>query len=179
MSRGREDKESGRQRDKEILWRSRWDLLTFALAGAFVAVAVGWIAARLNVAGISPVGLLPMAIGVSVGSAVFWLSMKCGISSGARLLVAAGLFAFLTVLAEHAWLYRDFCRQWREARASQPQVAMFRPEAPWSPAEYFKQEATSKRLALWCIDAFVLVLSAVVTVFVWRRRSDPHLVGPM
>jgi hypothetical protein len=179
MSRGLEDKERGRQEDREIQRRRVWDFLAFALRGVLAAVVAGWIAARLNVAGIAPVGLLPLVIGVAVGSSVFWLSMTCGISSRARLLVAAGLFGFLTVLAEHAWLYRDFCRQWREARASQPQVAMFRPEVPWSPAEYFEQEATPRRLALWCIDAVVLVSSTVVTVLVWRRRSDLHLAGPM
>src|SRR5262249_36095664 len=106
-----------------------------------------------------------------------WLAAQCGAPNGARLLVAAGLVAILTVLSEHAWLYRDFCRQWREARANQPQVAMFRPEEPWSPAEYFRGEATPGRLVLWSVDAVVLVLSAVVTVLVWRRRWASHVAG--
>jgi hypothetical protein len=179
MSRGQEDKERGAQGDKEILGRSLGASTSIALGGVLAAVAAGWIAARLNVAGFAPVGLLPLVIGMAVGSAVFWLSRQCGMPGGTRLLVAAGLVAILTVLAEHAWLYRDFCRQWREARASQPQVAMFRAEQPWSPAAYFKDEATPWRMVLWSVDAVVLVLSTVATILIWRRRRDSHLVGPM
>jgi hypothetical protein len=178
MSVGGGEKERARQGDKEIPGRRLGASAAFALGGLVAAVVVGWIAARLNVAGFAPVALLPMAIGVALGGAVVSLSTQCGMPGGARLFVAAGLVAILTVVAEHAWLYRDFCRQWREARASQAQVAMFRAEQPWSPGEYIREEATPGRVALWCVDAAVLVLSTVVTVLVWRRRRDPHLGGP-
>jgi hypothetical protein len=170
MSRGVEDKERGWQGDKEAEGRSVPGSLSVFSGGWAVAIALGWIAARLNAVGFAPVGLLPLAIGIVVGSAVSWLSTLGGIPNRSRLLVAAGMVAILTVLAEHAWLYRDFCRQWREARIDQPQVAMFRPATPWSPAEYFAQEATPGRLTLWCVDAAILVASAAGTVLVLRRR---------
>jgi hypothetical protein len=77
--------------------------------------------------------------------------------------------ALVTTLAEHAWLYLDFRRQWQEVRAKSPEVALFRPEAPWSPAEYFARELSAGRAPLWALDA-VLVIAAAVTVVVVARR---------
>jgi hypothetical protein len=140
------------------------------LAGIVVAVALGWVAARLNVAGFAPVGILPLAIGIAVGAAATEIAAAAGITCPKRLILATLVLAILTVVAEHAWLYHDFCRQWREARTNQAQIAMFRPESPWSPAEYFAREATPIRVTLWCVDATILVMAAVGTVLVWRRK---------
>ena len=63
------------------------------------------------------------------------------------LILGTILLAILTVLAEHTWLYLDFRRQWQEAREKSPQVAIFRPESPWSLQEFFAIEATPQRTA--------------------------------
>jgi hypothetical protein len=184
MRQGGQDKETGRQGDKEILRQSD----SFALSPSFhvslsiafggvAAVALGWIAAKLNIAGFAPVGLLPVAIGIALGAVVHWLARAAGATRTKWLILTSVVLAILTVLAEHAWLYRDFCRQWRESRASHAQVAMFRSEAPWSPLEYFANEATPSRVALWCVDAALVVAGSVATVSLRRRRS-PTALGP-
>jgi hypothetical protein len=153
----------------------------FVLGGIIAGVALGCVAAKLNVAGFAPVGILPLAVGIALGSATGRLAKYTDLKSRKRLIVATISFAILTILAEHAWLYRDFCRQWREARASQAQVAMFRPEAPWSPAEYFAHEATPGRVALWCVDGALVVAGAVGAVIVsWRvvERSASQATRP-
>jgi hypothetical protein len=110
------------------------------------AIFLGWLAAKLNSAGVAPVGLLPLAIGIMLGAMVAWLTAAAGNNRPTRLILATIVLAILAVLAEHAWLYHDFCRQWREARANQAQIAMFRSESPWSPAEYIAHEATPSRV---------------------------------
>jgi hypothetical protein len=80
----------------------------------------------------------------------------------------------LAVIAEHTWLYLDFRRQWREAREKSPQMAMFRPESPWSPREYFAIEATPEHAALWCVDAIVILAGAVGTVVVMPKIVSPQ-----
>jgi hypothetical protein len=81
------------------------------------------------------------------------------------------LFAILTIAAEHAWLYLDFRGQWREARTKTPAVAIFRPEAPPSPREYFAHEWNPK---LWFTDAAVIAATTVTVVLVVRQYSPRH-----
>jgi hypothetical protein len=156
-------------------------LSLFVLGGIVAAVALGWVVAKLNVAGFAPVGLLPLAVGIALGSATGRLASATGLINRKRLILATLSFAILAVLAEHAWLYRDFCRQWGEARASQAKVAMFRPETPWSPAEYFAHEASPARVALWCVDGVLVVAGAVGAVIVLSRviqRSASQATRP-
>jgi hypothetical protein len=142
------------------------------LVGAIAAVVLGWAAAKLNVAGYAPVGLLPLTIGVMLGMV---LTRAASIASADAiyrkfLVVAAIGCALLAVLAEHTWLYLDFCRQWRDARAEQANVAMFRPETPWSPAEYLHHEAMPGRVALWCIDAMLVIGATVAAMMMMMGR---------
>jgi hypothetical protein len=179
MNQGELDKEIGRQGDTETDGRS----LHFSLSppllvslsticgGAAAAVTLGWVAAKLNVSGFAPVGLLPLGIGIALGASVCGLVGRGGVPRWSRLVIGTTAFGILAALAEHAWLYRDFCRQWREARAGQTQLAMFRPETPWSATEYFAREATPGHVALWCADAAILV-AAAVGVVVWRRMHS-------
>ena len=81
--------------------------------------------------------------------------------SAAYLIVAAILFALVTVVAEHAWLYRDFRRQWQEARRQvSRKSACSAPESPPSPREYFAHEWNPK---LWLTDAALIVVAATLT----------------
>jgi hypothetical protein len=148
------------------------------LAGVFVAVALGWFAAKLNAAGVAPIGLLSLAVGIALGAATGRLAIAVGITCRKRVLLATVVLTILTILAEHAWLYREFCRQWREAWASQAKIAMFRPEAPWSAAKYFAQEATPSRIALWCVDAVLIVTGAITTALVTRGYLIGRTVFP-
>jgi hypothetical protein len=120
-------------------------------------------AAILNLAGYSPVGLLPVGIGITLGSILTGLAAATGVTCR-KLLIGAAILAIVAVLAEHAWLYRDFRRQWHESRAKSPQLAMFRPEKPWSPREYFSHEATPQQLMLWSFDAALITAASVATV---------------
>lgn len=87
-----------------------------------------------------------------------------------RLVIGTLVMACVTVLVEHAWLYREFCRQWQTARSNSAQVAMFRPESPWSPTEYFSREATAGRVVYWLLDATLISVAAAATAIVMRRR---------
>jgi hypothetical protein len=146
--------------------------LSVCLVGVAAAVALGWIAARFNVAGFAPVALLPIAIGIVLGIVVVRLGIASGVACRKRLILAAIAVAILAVLAEHAWLYRDFCRQWREARAREPQIALHRPDSPWSPVEYVTREATPGRIAFWCADAALVVAGAVGSVVQLQRKTE-------
>ena len=121
----------------------------FYLGGVAAALAIGWAAAKCHVAGWSPVGLVSLGVGILLGLVVSKLAAVTGVVCLKRLVVGTATFALIAVLAEHTWLYQDFRRQWVVARASNPQVAMFRPERPWSPVEYLRHVASPRRVTLY------------------------------
>jgi hypothetical protein len=95
-----------------------------------------------------------------------------------RLVIGTFVLALLTVVAEHAWLYENFRQQWREARSNSAHVAMFRPETPWSVAEYFGREISAGRAPYWVLDAVLIVIAALVTVtFLARKLSSTRVAS--
>jgi hypothetical protein len=134
-----------------------------------VAIGLGGIAAALTLAGFARVGILPAVVGSALGAALIGLAAATRVTCGKRLMIGAFMLAIVAALAEHAWLYFDFRREWHRGRAESPQIAMFRPESPWSPADYFRHQATPQNLTLWCADAAIVVAAAVGTVAVGRR----------
>jgi hypothetical protein len=149
-------------------------------AGALAAIVIAWLAALVHAAGHAPIGLVSLAVGVALGAVLAKIAATQRIVGAKRLIVGTILLAILAVIAEHTWLYLDFRRQWREAREKSPQVAVFRPESPWSPREYFAIEATPEHAALWCVDAAIIVATAVGTVVALskNRRSQPPAPNP-
>jgi hypothetical protein len=143
--------------------------MTWYALGALTAVGVGGIAATMHLSGIAPVGLLSIGVGGALGAVLVGLAKWTRVNCRKRLLIGAAMLALLAVLAEHAWIYRDFRRQWHEARAKSPHIAMFRRETPWSPAEYFRHEATTQQVTLWCADAALIATAAVSTVAIGRN----------
>lgn len=141
-------------------------------AGAVAAIFIAWLASLIHASGHAPVGLVSVAVGISLGAALFGIAARQRLAGFRRLLIGAALLAILTVVAEHTWLYLDFRRQWQAEREKSAAVAMFRPESPPGPAEYFSQEGTPRQLAFWCLDAAVITLSSVGTVFVLRRMAQ-------
>ncbi|MGD9635539.1 MAG: hypothetical protein AB7I57_07175 [Pirellulales bacterium] len=130
---------------------------------------MGWLAAQCHLAGRAPVGILSLAVGIALGWGAATLAAWVGVVCRKWLVTGAVLFALVAIFTEHAWLYRDFRRQWHEARLN-PQVAMFRPEEPWSPAEYMRHEASGPRIALWGVDA-VLIAAGTLGVVLLRRPA--------
>jgi hypothetical protein len=151
--------------------QTRRSVLRWYAGGAVTAVAMAFVAARLNLWGIAPVGLLPIGVGILFGTILCALAAQLHVTGGMRLLLGTIALAIFVVLAEHAWLYHDFRRQWHEAREESAEVAMFRPETPWTPAEYFGREASAHRLVLWVCDAALIVAAATVTVVFMGRQS--------
>lgn len=157
-------------------WHRRWiarhspmQLRTTSLwcvGGVGSAIAVGWIAAKIHASGHAPIGLVSLGVGALLGVALSRLAAMLRIAGIARLVVSATIFAVVTIIAEHAWLYVDFRGQWREAREKSATVAMFRPETPMGPREYFSHEWNA---ALWLCDAAMIVGSAVVVVIAGAR----------
>lgn len=139
------------------------------LLGALAAIGVGGLAAVLNLARFAPAGLLPIFVGVVLGAVLIGLAAITRVQCRKRLLWGAVVLAMMAVLAEHAWLYRDFRRQWHEARSTSPHLAMFRAESPWSPAEYLRHEATAGRVAFWCVDAALVIAFTAGVVSLGRR----------
>jgi hypothetical protein len=146
-------------------------MLNWSIAGVIAAISVGWLAAWLYLLHTAPVGIVSLGVGVTLGLILAGLAAAMHVNCRKRLLVGAILLGLLTVVAEHAWLYRDFRRQWRESRAKSPEVAMFRPDAPWSPAEYFARELTPARAMLWGVDAVLIVAAVACTIIVSRRAT--------
>lgn len=138
--------------------------------GLAAAVVIGWLAAMLHLMGIAPVGILSLGVGAALGAAAGGWAIRRRMTCPTRLVIGTLVMACITVLVEHAWLYREFCRQWQTARANSAEVAMFRPEAPWSPSEYFTREATSGRIMYWVLDATLIAAAGVATAIAVRRR---------
>jgi hypothetical protein len=124
----------------------------------------------LNLGRYAPVGILPLAVGASLGAILGGLGAWIRIAGPTRLVIGAVLLALVAVMTEHAWLYRDFRRQWHAARAASPHVAMFRPETPWSPHRYAAEEFSQGRAVLWMVDASLVMAAAVgATLWSWPR----------
>jgi hypothetical protein len=153
-------------------------MLMWYLTGAAAAFLVAWLAAMLHIAGKAPLGIISLAVGIVLGAVLSavaatdkrWQASR--VAARSHLVVGTALLALLAVLAQHAWLYRDFRRQWHEARARSAAVAMFRPESPWSPVRYLAHELTPERAALWALDAALIIGAAVCVVMVWQRKSQ-------
>lgn len=144
-------------------------LLLWLATGAIAAGIVGWIAAQVHLSGHAPVGLVSAGVGVMLGLALVWLAGVAGIHCNKRLIVGTLLLATVAVIAEHAWLYRDFRRQWQEAREKSTTVAMLRSETPPGPEVYFEHEWNP---GLWIADAAIIIVSAAGTVVVARRSGS-------
>jgi hypothetical protein len=153
-------------------------MLLWYAAGLIAAVAIAWLAAVLHLSGHAPIGILSLGTGIVLGMVLSAIAAARHRPQGGRavgrrrLVVGTAILALVTVVAEHAWLYRDFRRQWHEARATSAEVAMFRPEEPWSVGEYFRRELTPRRAALWCLDAALITAAAVGTVLAFDRQQQ-------
>jgi hypothetical protein len=139
-------------------------MLTWWLSGAVAAIGIAFVAAVIHSAVQAPVGSVSVGVGITLGLVLGALAAWLRVVGGRHLLIGTLMLALLTAAAQHAWLYARFRQQWHAARTSSPEVAMFRPEAPWSPREYFARELTPRATALWVIDAAILIAAAVVTV---------------
>ena len=146
---------------------SRW------YVGALVtAAAISWIASRFHIAGLAPIGLLSIAVGLALGASLSAIAAMLRISGRLRLIIGTLILALATALAQHAWLYLDFRRQWQEARVNTPEVALFRPKSPWSPTEYFTRELTANKAALWALDAALITAASVGAFVFWQRHKN-------
>lgn len=139
------------------------------VAGTIAAVAVGWLAAQINLSPRAPLGLTSVAVGATLGATLAYLAATLRVAGLYSLLLGTVLLAIVLVVAEHTWLYRDFRGQWREAREKSAAVAMFRDENPPSPQVYFSREFNGP---LWTFDALAIVGAAVGVVFVWQRNRQ-------
>src|SRR5262245_44630608 len=150
-------------------------MLIWYSAGAAAAIAIAWLASLIHASGHAPVGLVSLSVGVALGFALAKLTTTLQVTGTRRLIIGTIILAVLTIAAEHTWLYLDFRRQWRESR-EKPQVAVFRTETPWSPSEFFRNEATPERATLWGVDAALIIAGAVTTVALLSRAtpSDPQ-----
>jgi hypothetical protein len=128
------------------------------------AVAIAWLSAKVHFSGRAPIGLLSIAVGVALGFALTRLARWLQLPSRRGLIVGAAMLSIVTVLAQHAWLYWEFRQGWRDAREKNAQVALFRPEAPWTPKEYFAHEVQSGSIPYWCLDAVLIVVSTLATI---------------
>jgi ABC-type uncharacterized transport system permease subunit len=147
-------------------------MLRLCLLGLIAAIAIAWIGAAIHASGHAPLGLVSIAVGVSLGAALVVIAAKLRVASLRGVLISTLVLALIAVVAQHAWLYADFRQQWRDTRENSPQVAMFRDESPWTLQEYFAREATPKRVTLWCADAALIITAAVGTVWVLRRHIE-------
>lgn len=149
-------------------------IIRWYLGGFVAAAAIGWASAKCHLVGWAPIGLISLAAGVLLGLALAKLAAANAIAGTKQLVIGAILLGLAAVFFAHAWLYVDFRRQWREARDTDPQVALFRPEAPWTPREYFEREFTSRRALLWSVDALLLIAGSVGTVLTKRISTSSH-----
>jgi hypothetical protein len=144
-------------------------MVIWYIFGSAVAGTIGWLASMVHASGQAPLGLTSLVFGSILGATMSGIAASLEIADTRRLVIGTILIAMITVLAEHTWLYLDFCRQWQQAIAAKPQAALFR-EAPPSVVEYFSHQLTPKTAALWCFDALLIVTNATAAVFVLQRK---------
>jgi hypothetical protein len=139
-------------------------------AGLAVALALAWVVAMLHGAFTAPLGLVSIGFGLVLGIALAAIAMLLNLRSQRTLMVGTCILTAIAILAQHAWLYVEFRREWHRARAITPEIAMFRPEAPWSPAEYFGNELKSGRALIWCLDALCIAVPAIAVFWMMERK---------
>jgi hypothetical protein len=145
----------------------------FFTLGVIAAVIIAWVGAMIHRSGHAPLGLVSIGLGAALGASIAWIAAKLCVTGQRSLIPAALVLALVTIIAQHAWLYADFRREWHEGREASPQIAMFRDESPWSPWEYMMHEATPRRTALWCLDAALITAAACGTF--WIMRGGTHV----
>jgi hypothetical protein len=141
------------------------------VTGLIASLAIGWIASNIHLSGHAPFGVVSLVVGLSLGAALVATARRERIADVRRLVVGTLLFALLTAATEHALVYRDFRRQWRDAREKEPAIAAARPLEPWSPVEYLRREATPGRLVFWGVDFVLIAGAAVGVVMAGRERG--------
>jgi ABC-type uncharacterized transport system permease subunit len=142
--------------------------------GWIAAMGVGSVAAMVHLSGHAPLGLVSLGVGVGLGLILGILAARLQITARKHTILLTVLLACVAVISQHAFIYGDFRRQWRESLRS-PQVAMFRSEKPLSPIQYFSHEVTPERIALWCLDAGIIITCSVFVVWRMQRRNSPSL----
>jgi hypothetical protein len=124
------------------------------------AIVVGWLSAVIHASGHAPVGLTSFFVGALLGVVVGAIAGSFKLRRARTLAVGAIAFALITIIAEHAWLYRDYCRQWEEARTRSVAAATFPNATPPTITEWFKHEWSP---LLWLTDAALITITAAAT----------------
>lgn len=138
-------------------------------AGLFVSLLVAWLAAVLQASVRIPVGIIPIGIGILLAVSLTSLAMLTNVRQDRSFILGSLVLAAITVLAQHAWLYIDYRRQWHEALAKAPSFSGFPAKVP-TPIEYFSQELTFARGVLWCIDGALIIGFTIGTIWVLERK---------
>ena len=156
-------------------------LLWIALS-AFAAIIVGWLSALIHASGHAPIGLTSFFVGAVLGIVIGVIAASQGIRAAKVLIFGAVALALITIVAEHAWLYRDYCRQWDQARTRSVAAATFPDATPPTMTEWFKHEWSP---LLWLTDAALITITAAATAvsasryrIVATRTSDPKPQAP-
>jgi hypothetical protein len=150
-------------------------MLIWYVAGAVAAIAVGWLASLVHAAGHAPIGIVPVVVGTVLGALLIGLAWLQRLPPVKHIVLSTLALAVLTVVAEHAWLYADYRRQWHADLAKAPRFSEVQAEVP-SLVEYFAHELTPGRGVLWCVDAVLIVAAAIVTTwYLERRRQEPAI----
>jgi hypothetical protein len=139
--------------------RSQSSLMWFFL-GAFAALCIGWLSAQIHASGHAPVGLTSFGIGAWLGVASGAIAASKRIGRAKSIVIGTVVFALITIMSEHAWLYRDYCRQWQEERTRSVAAATFPNAAPPTISEWLKHEWNP---LLWLTDAVVITITAAAT----------------
>ena len=81
-------------------------------------IAIAWLAAQIHASGHAPLGLTSFGVGAFLGAAIGSNCRDAKRSAAHRTLVVwrSRSLHFIAIVAEHAWLYRDYRRQWQEER---------------------------------------------------------------
>jgi hypothetical protein len=152
-------------------------MLRWFVTGVIVAIGSAWVAAALHASVRAPVGSVSIGFGLVLGLLFSALATLAGVRISRSLLWGAVALAIVAVLAQHAWLYLDFRRQWQDAMAAAPRFAELSPKPP-SPITYFGHELTVVRGVLWCIDATLVIGFAAFAMKMLQRMQTTSNLSP-
>lgn len=151
-------------------WRK---IASWFLAGLAVAVAVAWLAVKLQQTGVAPVGLLSLVVGGSLGVAWAALARRTEMGSRPAAMIGGALLAMACVALQHGLLYMAH-RAERTELHSDPQLGLAAAASalvqPLSPIAYFRSQATTGRALLWSADAVLTVIAALIPLAIAFQR---------
>ena len=150
------------------------NLLAYATLGIAVALAVSWIAVRLQEQGFAPLGLFSLLVGTVLGLAFAGILHWTHAAHRSSALAATIALGVVTTFAQHVHFYIDYRRAYHAAGSSQPEwtsVLVRNPQmGPPGFSSYLRARASPSNVGIWFVDALLTWSASGILITMALRR---------